>query len=156
MLPTTTTNSYDRVTEAERALNALLVEQDIYPAQRADAVRAGDGKRIIDIERRHDDLPALITAARVALLHAQIARLEEEVSETQAELQPLAEANEAAREALKAAKETQETAFRRWANVREHLQGAQADLADRRRALAGLIGEASVNRGPLVRSMPHA
>ncbi len=93
--------------KAGAQLKALLEEQAGLGARLVEAAGRGDGKALVDLQRRGDDLPQLIVGARVKHLHAQLQEAEERHPKVKAErdaaykeLGPLHEKVKAAQEEL--------------------------------------------------------
>ncbi len=66
------TESTTATEKAGAQLKALLEEQAGLTARVVEAAGRGDGKALVDLQRRGDDLPHLIVGARVKHLHAQL------------------------------------------------------------------------------------
>lgn len=77
------------VTEATQAVKRLEAEHAAIPARMHEAAREGDSGRLIELQRRQEDLPHELFAARVALLNAREADYTTRATEAKQEREDL-------------------------------------------------------------------
>ncbi len=145
--------SYER---AQAELAALVSERAALPHKIAEAAHAGDAQALLKLQKRGDELPAHVFAAKARLLKARLADLEARKAQmTEARAPVFAEieaAERRVREAQDALTEAQGTL--------QDTKGEEYDLNYRigrtKIELEELIAANSNAPAPVVRSLPHA
>jgi hypothetical protein len=121
-----------------------------------DAANSADTDALTARRRRLDEMPGLVMAAQATLLRLQIADFESQEVEAKSD-QPAALAKmEAARAVFEKAQAAYMTARSEYDSLVGTARTAFTDAGEYRLRLARLLGEQSIDRGPIVRSRIHA
>lgn len=143
--------------DATQAVKALEAEHAAIPAQMQEAAREGDSSRLIELQRRQEDLPHELLAAHVALLTAKEAdftRRAAEASQERRDLRPEIDRLEAEHKRIQA----------ELLRARNHAGDAERDARDLRNQAARcrreredlIAAHAERAASPVVRVAPSA
>lgn len=139
-------------------LQSLLEEQASIGAamQKATQADSVDARTIIKLQTRGDELPKYIFAARVKVLRARIAVLENDSQNQDDEVRSASEVVHEKWEQLKVAQVQWETAVNEKDLFQSERQATRMDLSTARRELENLVAVNSRPHAPVVRSLPHS
>lgn len=142
--------------QAEAALADLLAEQGgLARAQRV-AAQHGDPREVGGVLARRDQLPHKLTAAQMTVLSAKEQVALGEADELESSLPALRQAAKDTLPALQAAKAAHVSAQSKVLSNEDEVADARRRARDASVARRQLIDDMSKDRGPVVRSMPHA
>ncbi len=140
-------NLAEQIGTLERTIRALLVEQERLPADFQAAAEAADADRLVALRLRADELPARIFAEQATKMRLEIAQLETQLPDAEAEHAEAHAALAAAVAAFDAARDELNRA-RGWAgNADVTMRGLRIDIEERTRRLQAMIDEAGHPRG---------
>lgn len=140
----------------QSALDALKEEQFQLPKRLQEAAKVGDGAKLLELRRRLDELPTLISAATFTALTAEIAVLEA-YGEQGAPIVAAHRVEVAEAQAKVKAAEAALVVVMRKANGFDGRQRMnRARLSELRRKVEDMAGELGQKPGKVVRSMIHA
>lgn len=142
----------EQITEAVAVVAALEEEKARMPADIRAAGDAADAVQIVALQRRFDELPAHITAAKIRLQRLRVIEHEAAIEEAKEEARRLAESITPAQAKFDEARRELERANSEHADAYEHQRSLQLDLGAMRRRLEELQRENMPTLAPVVRS----
>lgn len=142
--------------QAEADHAALVGEQAALGRAQRSAAERGEAKDVTEILARRDQLPHKLTAAQMAVLAAQEQVYLGEADEADEALPALRRAVEETLPALEAAKAAHANAQAEVHNAHDAASTARRRARATANARRQLVEDMSRDRGPVVRSMPHA
>ena len=140
-------NLAEQIGTLERTIRAMLVEQERLPADFQAAAEAADADRLVALRLRAAELPARLFAEQATKMRLEIAQLETQLPDAEAERMEAHAALTAAQAAFNTARDELNRA-QSWAgNMDASVRGLRIDINERTRRLQAMIDEAGHPRG---------
>lgn len=141
---------------AQNELTALLDERANANAGYLEAAKTMDGVKMLELKRRADDLPALISVAQMRVINARITSYESKLPQMEVEHEAAArDASEAEAHCLEATRALN-AARSLVGNMSAELSSTRSDIAALKRERENLVLAQRAALAPVVRSLPHA